>query len=680
MCGIMGCFFKGHEAFVKNLGKLMSYRGIDGFNAINYENYSIGHLLHSIVGFVKQPIIMKDSLLVTNCEIYNYEELAKKYGLSVSNDADLIIKLINKIGLLKAIDELDGVYSCCYIKKNKVHLFRDKLGEKPLWFSQGKFCFASEKKALISQGVKCVTELNPRNMLIYDLKTKKSSLKYLGFIKTRKVESFDWAKSVSEALIESVKKMVPKGVKVGVLFSGGIDSTTISFILKKLGVDFTCYTAGLADSDDVLCADNAAKIHGFKIKVEHFDLESVRKDLPKICEIIESNNVVKVGVAIPFFYALKAAQKDGVKVIFSGLGSEEIFAGYKRFEGSSNISEESLYGLKQLYERDLYRDDCLTMYHNIELRLPFLDYKLINLALSIPKELKISDSDKKIILRSAGKILGIDESVIERKKVAAQYGSKSDKLLEVLSKNFKGKSAFLKTVYNRKNLRLGALYSGGKDSNLAIHIMNNQNYEISCLITMLNKLEYSYMFQKADKKVIELQSKALEIPAIFGRTIGVKEEELKDLKKLIKKARDEYCLDGIITGAIYSTYQRNRIFEIAEELNLKIFSPLWHKSQEEELKELLANGFEFVLVKVAALGLNESWLGRAITAKDADELVKLNKKWGVNVAGEGGEYESVVLDCPLFNKKIKILKSSIVKEDENTAFYNIEKAVIVDKR
>lgn len=680
MCGIIGCFGKNHEEIIKKAAKIINHRGIDGTNIISYKNYSIAHLLHSIVGFVKQPLIHKNNILLTNCEIYNYEYLAKKYGLSVLNDADLMIKLITKIGLIKAIDEFDGVYAACYISKNKVYLFRDKLGEKPLWFSNKNFCFASEKKALTNQDIECVVELNPRNMLIYDMKTKKSKLKYLGFLKIKKIKSKDWTESIKHALIESVKKRIPKGVKIGVLFSGGIDSTLIAYLLKSLGADFTCYTAAASgkNSQDSSSAINSAKLHGFKLKVKYFDESEVKNDLPKICDIIESSNVVKVGVSIPFYYAAKAAKEDNVKVIFSGLGSEEVFAGYKRFENSTNINEECLYGLKQLYERDLYRDDCLTMFHNIELRLPFLDTNLINTGLSVPAELKINDVSKKIILRNVAENLGVNEVIFNRKKMAAQYGSKSDKILEILSKNFKGKSDFLKSIKNIPNLRLGALYSGGKDSNLAMFIMKRQNYCVSCIITMINELDYSYMFQKTNNKLIKLQSLSLNIPVIFGKTVGIKEEELKDLKKLIKKARDKYCLDGIITGAIFSNYQRSRIYEICEELNLKIFSPLWHKDQELELKELLQNNFEFIIVKTAAMGLDERFLGKIITQKEINELISLKKKLGINVAGEGGEYESIVLNSPMFNKKIEIIESEIIKDKDNYD-YLIKKAKLVKK-
>jgi asparagine synthase (glutamine-hydrolysing) len=679
MCAIIGHFSKGSEDFAKKACKIMKNRGKDNVGLLSGKGFTVAHLLHSIVGFVKQPLEYKGSILLANCEIYNYEELAVKYSLNVLNDADLMVKLIGKIGLLKAIDEFDGVYSACYINKGKAYLFRDKIGEKPLWFSKKPFCFASEKKALSLQGIKCVNELNPRNMIIYDINMEKFSMKYLGFLKTKKVESPDWAITIRESLINAVKKRVPKGVKIGVLFSGGIDSTFIAFILKKLGVDFTCYAAGAKESEDVKHAINAANIHGFKIKKIIFDNNQIKKDLPTICEIIESNNAVKVGVSIPFYYACKEAESDGVKVIFSGLGSEELFAGYKRFESSSDVNAECVYGLKQLYERDLYRDDCLTMHHGIELRLPFLDYGLIDAALSLPANLKISSSEKKIILRDAAKGFGIDESIYGRKKMAAQYGSKSDKALEMLSKDSKGKSNYLGKIRKENNLRLGALYSGGKDSNLAMFIMKRQNYEISCLITMISEKDYSYMFQKTEKNIIKLQSSALGIPVVFGKTLGDKEEELKDLKKVLKKARGKYCLDGVITGALYSNYQRSRIFDICEELGLKVFSPLWHKPQEQELNELLSNNFKFIIVKTAAMGLDEKFIGREINFEDVKKLTELQYKLGINVAGEGGEYESLVIDSPLFNKKISIIEGEIKKESENNYDFIIKKTKLSKK-
>ena len=119
-----------------------------------------------------------------------------------------------------------------------------------------------------------------------------------------------------------------------------------------------------------------------------------------------------------------------------------------------------------------------------------------------------------------------------------------------------------------------------------------------------------------------------------------------------KIAKEKYKLGGIVSGALFSTYQRDRIEKICDRLGLKIFSPLWHKPQEEEMKELLANGFQFVLSAVAADGLDKKWLNRIITLDDVEKLKKLHEKNKIGIAGEGGDFESIVLDCPLFKKKI----------------------------
>lgn len=679
MCGVIGFFKKNHKELISKGLELIKYRGVDGEKVISRDGYSIGHLLHSIINYVKQPLEYKNSILVSNCEIYNYKSLSNKYKLECRNDSELLIKLINKLGIKQALKELDGVYALAYIKKGKVFLARDLIGVKPLWYSLKPFSFASEGKVLKKSKVGKIYELNPRQVLEYDIVKKKTSFHNLEFFKLPEESKQGLKRLVPELknlITESVNKRVPKGVKLGVLFSGGVDSTLLALLLKKSGVDFTCYTSGVKGSKDLDWSRKAARIHGFKLKTVYFQKEQVEKNLKNICELIESNNVVKVGVSIPFFFAAREAKKDGVKVLFSGLGSEELFAGYNRFEKASNINQECLHGLKQLYERDLYRDDVITMYHNIELRLPFLDKELVNFCLKIPGKHKINNNYKKLILRRVSEELGMDESIAWRKKKAAQYGSNSDKVLKKLSADYKSKSEYLRSVYNQPNLELGVLFSSGKDSNLALHIMKKQNYKIACLITMINQNSDSYMFHQPVKKIVELQSEAMNIPAIFGKTKGVKEEELKDLKELIQEAKKEYELDGIVTGALFSNYQRKRIKKVCESLGLKTFSPLWHKNQMLELKELLKEGFEFVMTEVAALGLDKSWLNKKITQKDLEKLSLLEEKYGLNVAGEGGEYESLVLNAPFYSKRLKIIESKIVEEDDNTAKLKIKKVIL----
>ena len=112
---------------------------------------------------------------------------------------------------------------------------------------------------------------------------------------------------------------------------------------------------------------------------------------------------------------------------------------------------------------------------------------------------------------------------------------------------------------------------------------------------------------------------------------------------------------------------------------MKIFSPLWHKNQETELRELIHYGYKIILSSIAAEGLDKSWLGRELTLNDVDKLVALHKKNGINIAFEGGEAESLVLDAPLFRKEIRIIEAETVMESANTGIYNIKKAVLEDK-
>jgi asparagine synthase (glutamine-hydrolysing) len=209
--------------------------------------------------------------------------------------------------------------------------------------------------------------------------------------------------------------------------------------------------------------------------------------------------------------------------------------------------------------------------------------------------------------------------------------------------------------------------------------MKQQNYPIKCLITMRSRNPDSYMFHTPNIDLAELQALGMNVPIVVQDTPGEKEEELSDLKKALEKAKKQYGIEGVVTGALYSQYQRERIEKVCDSLGLKIFSPLWHMDQEKEMRQILDEGFEVVLSSVAAEGLDASWLGKRLTAKEVDKLVALNKKLGINAAGEGGEFESLVLDGPMFNRRIVIADSEIIAESRNTARFVVKKAKLVNK-
>ncbi|MBI2004351.1 diphthine--ammonia ligase [Candidatus Pacearchaeota archaeon] len=207
-------------------------------------------------------------------------------------------------------------------------------------------------------------------------------------------------------------------------------------------------------------------------------------------------------------------------------------------------------------------------------------------------------------------------------------------------------------------MKLGILFSGGKDSTYSAWLAKEYGYELTCLISIFSENPESYMFHTPSISCVKHQAKVMEIPLIIQKTKGEKEEELKDLEIAIEKAKQKYKIEGVVTGAIQSIYQSSRIQKICDKLNLECFNPLWQKNEEEYLEELIQNKFKVIIVGVFAYPLNESWLGREINKNFIEEIKKLNGKYKINLAGEGGEYETFVLNCPLFKKELKIINKS----------------------
>ena len=226
-------------------------------------------------------------------------------------------------------------------------------------------------------------------------------------------------------------------------------------------------------------------------------------------------------------------------------------------------------------------------------------------------------------------------------------------------------------------MKLGVLFSGGKDSTIALH-KAAKKHKIECLITIISKNKESYMFHTPNIDITKMQADALGIPLINRKTEGTQEEELKDLKKAIVTAIIEFKIAGIVTGAIASVYQTQRIQRICDEIGIVCINPLWKKNQEDLLREIVKQEYEVIISGIFAYPLNESWLGKKITNEVIDQLVILNKKFCVSIAGEGGEIETTVLNAPLFTKKIKIIDHYIIAKNYSGVF-TISKANLVSK-
>lgn len=204
-------------------------------------------------------------------------------------------------------------------------------------------------------------------------------------------------------------------------------------------------------------------------------------------------------------------------------------------------------------------------------------------------------------------------------------------------------------------MKAAALFSGGKDSAYAAWLAMGQGWEIAHLVTIRSGNPASYMFHHPNIQLTKLQAEAAGIPHKLVSSKGEKEAELSDLKL----ALSGLGVEAVVSGAIASSYQKERVDRICAELGLKSIAPLWGRKQEEIALEE-AKAIESIIVSVSADGLDESWLGRRYDEECVRGLMELNKKTGISPVGEGGEFETFTLNAPFFRKKIRILKSQKV--------------------
>lgn len=223
-------------------------------------------------------------------------------------------------------------------------------------------------------------------------------------------------------------------------------------------------------------------------------------------------------------------------------------------------------------------------------------------------------------------------------------------------------------------MRLAALVTGGKDSILALYRAQQMGHTIEVLGTMIPERSDSYMFHVPNIHLTDYIAQALEIPLVKAETSGIKEKELEDLKKLLASLD----VDGVVTGAVLSLYQKERIDRLCDELGIKSVAPLWHQDPLEIMNELIRLKFRVIMVGVYAYGLDQTWLGREINTDTLEKLIELHKKYQISLVGEGGEYESLVLDAPMFKKYLEIVEAEATYKN-NSGVLEIKKVRLVNK-
>lgn len=498
MCGIAGVLSKvGKDVspHVMNMLSCMSTRGPDGAGiavkdsiahsyrlsdlALNQFNgeIAVGHTRLAIVGGTcgLQPFRSCNGklLLEHNGEIYNYKQLRKElesaHRFSTLTDSEVIVHLIEEYydgdllkAVKKAVKRLDGVYAIAVKDEKNVVIVRDKLGIRQLYYGENNECiaFASEKKALWMIGIKNVHRVMPGFAVSFSKENTKIQklVEPPVYPKGKKITDMKAAmKAYKKALYNAVKKRVEGLEKVGVIFSGGIDSVLIAKVAKDLGVpDLRLYTAGLVGSHDLKYAHEVAEELGLPLKANELTVSDIESMLPKIMEVIEDTNAGQVEVAIPVYAAVELAHKDGLKVMLGGQGADELFGGYPWYskivdtQGYEEFHKCMVKDILYLYKESFEREDKITMAHSIESRVPFLDPEVVRIAMRIDPRLKIFDGEDvfgKHVHREVAEEIGIAKTVAFRPKEAAQHGAGIHDIIDIIAR----RKGFTKELVRKAN-------------------------------------------------------------------------------------------------------------------------------------------------------------------------------------------------------------------------------------
>ena len=434
------------------LDKIHTDIDISEFEDDNDYEMAFGHNLLSIYDLndrvsKPQPIANDNLVLVFNGEIYNFytmRNFLNKVGVEgeITTDSEILLNLIDfyakKLDLLKAVQSairlIDGDYAFAVWDGENLAISRDPLGVKPLFYGKNDNVngFASTKQALMEVGITDIDTLKPEHILYNGEDIAPAQPIY------EKVFDGDVAK-IEKMLRLSVLKRVESLNEVGVIFSGGIDSSYLALLLKEIAnnvsLKIKLYAVGVEGSKDVEAAIYASKFLNLDLEICEVTEDFIREALPQVVNAIGDGNLMKVGVGLTTYFATQMVARDGIKVAISGQGADELFGGYKRYLQSfvdGTLNYDLRVDMSNMYHVNLERDDACSMLNSVELRLPFLDKKLVELVLNIPDNKKIvsmHDDMRKSILRKIAFEDGLDYEIAYRPKKAAQYGTGIDKIL-----------------------------------------------------------------------------------------------------------------------------------------------------------------------------------------------------------------------------------------------------------
>jgi asparagine synthase (glutamine-hydrolysing) len=360
------------------------------------------------------------------------------------------------------LKDMDGSYTFGLAFREKIVVARDALGTKPLYYGENEsvYAVATERKALWKIGISNAYSLPPGNLVtIGESGFHFEPVAKIESAVSMKIGMEEAAGQLQRLLLLSTKKRVADARAVAVAFSGGLDSAVIASLAKSAGADVKLVWVGLEGQDEIDLARNAAEILELPFFVRTYTIADVERTLSKVLWLVEEADVMKAGVAIPFFWVAETASNLKYDVLLAGQGADELFGGYQRYLTDYEIGgvkklEESLHrDVVTSYETNFQRDEPVCAFHKVDLRLPFVDSEVVRFSLSLPASLKIEsarDELRKRILRQVARSLGIPSSIADRPKKAVQFSSGVDKALKLLA-NKKGfaQRSYIESVFKQ---------------------------------------------------------------------------------------------------------------------------------------------------------------------------------------------------------------------------------------
>jgi asparagine synthase (glutamine-hydrolysing) len=441
MCGIAAAFGKAADGRirVKKMLTMLGHRGPDESGVFSLGNSVLGHARLSIIDLEtgKQPITSEagDLAITFNGEVYNFRELrrelAVKHRFSTRTDTEVILHMFEE-RREDTLPLLDGMFAFLIAGREGFVAARDPLGIKPLYMGRkdGLFLVASEMKAF-PEGMENIQSLPAGHYSVNGGRPERfcSPLRSAGII--QKKNRTDIKKDIKALLEKAVVKRLIADVPVGVYLSGGLDSSLVASIMKKHVKELHSFTAGMKDSPDILKARQAARY----LDTKHHELIYTKADMKKALEDViwhlESFDAPLVRSAIPMYF-VSALASEHVKVILSGEGADELFAGYSYFSKyrGARLRKEMNRAIMSLQDTNLQRADRISMAHGLEARVPFLDYRLLRYSLGIPVEYleQRQGTQEKQLLREAFEGY-LPEDILYRPKMKFSVGAGSSEEL-----------------------------------------------------------------------------------------------------------------------------------------------------------------------------------------------------------------------------------------------------------